>query len=189
MDSIKCKPLPVISGKYVERFWSLVSRRGTDECWEWTGLVDRYGIFCGPFSDGKNRRLRAHRMSYFLLVGDPGDRLVCHSCDNPICCNPGHLFVGDHDDNMADKKRKGRSAIGESNPRAVLTEWTVRRIRESSGRYSLGELAAQFGITKDHARQVINRSIWKHVGPEEIPPTPLEGGDLETTVNRVNSPG
>jgi hypothetical protein len=92
----------------------------------------------------------AHRVAYIaanprcgLSLKDDGSREQCvlHRCDNPICCNPAHLFVGSHDDNMADKKAKGRSRIwGHSTvtPRAKLTSEDVFWMR----------LQKKYGATK-----------------------------------------
>lgn len=98
-----------------ERFWARVDRRGADECWPWTGArVDgrkpyakRYGVLRRGATDGC-RRVTAHRLAYELLVGPiPAGLHVLHTCDNPPCCNPAHLWIGTHADNMADRKAKG----------------------------------------------------------------------------------
>lgn len=74
-------------------------------CWEWQGVMHHSGYGClrqnGKFA-------QAHRVSYAAFKGEPGDLLLCHTCDNPRCINPGHLFLGTHADNMADMKAKGR---------------------------------------------------------------------------------
>lgn len=59
------------------------------------------------------KMIATNRLSYEVYNGPIGDKHVCHRCDNPACINPQHLFLGDHVDNMADTKVKGRATIGE----------------------------------------------------------------------------
>jgi hypothetical protein len=107
-----------------------IEQKKPDECWPWIGKYkDELGY--GRF-DINGVAYRAHRVVYFYFFGGislAGPRggeeglMVCHRCDNPGCCNPAHLFLGTHDDNMADKKVKGRAPHYEStkSPRAKLT--------------------------------------------------------------------
>lgn len=79
-------------------------------CWLWTGCCDRdgYGTL-SHYSDGKRKRYRAHRASYFAFKGHvPDDLFVCHKCDVPGCVNPDHLFLGTALDNTRDMIEKGR---------------------------------------------------------------------------------
>ena len=100
--------------KTIERFWAKVNRMTGSSCWVWTGGTrgdggQRYGKITV-----KGRAISAHRFSYELhngtIPGTPGAHgsCVCHRCDNPLCVNPAHLFLGSHLENMQDKKAKGR---------------------------------------------------------------------------------
>jgi hypothetical protein len=98
-DRAKVQPL-------VERFWARV-RKGP-ECWEFAGPT-RKGY--GQLGVGSGRHISAHRISWELANGPiPDGMQVLHTCDNPPCVNPAHLFLGTHQDNMDDMVAKGRGA-------------------------------------------------------------------------------
>lgn len=99
-----------------DRLWAKVNKNGPtmphmdSPCWEWTGGKNgRYGRFTFNYQS-----VPVHRLSMTLAGRDPTGLLVCHRCDNPICVNPDHLFLGTHTDNMADKVAKGRQAKGDN---------------------------------------------------------------------------
>jgi hypothetical protein len=106
-----------LAQKYIDRFWSRVDISGGENaCWEWQGgrTIEGYGGYNTPLTSG------AHRHAYYFAYRElPGGLLVCHHCDNPPCCNPKHLFLGTHLDNMRDKARKNR--------RRVVREMTPER--------------------------------------------------------------
>jgi hypothetical protein len=97
-----------IQGLY-ERLWSKVSTGWESDCWEWQGATGDAGHgHLGP-SGAVRRHVQAHRLAWEFFNGQiPAGMSVCHHCDNPPCCNPAHLFVGTHADNMRDMARKGR---------------------------------------------------------------------------------
>ncbi len=101
---------------WLDRFWAKVDRSGPG-CWPWMGAHNPRGY--GNFAIG-DMTVRASRMAWELSFGPIPDGLwVLHTCDNPPCCNPAHLFLGTHAANMADMKAKGRApggnAVGERN--------------------------------------------------------------------------
>ena len=94
-------------------WWSKVSKRGSDECWLWLAGHDRdgYGKFAVGLGGKQQQHLRAHRFGYEQLAGPiPAGYVVCHSCDNPPCCNPAHWFLGTPLENNDDKVAKNRHA-------------------------------------------------------------------------------
>lgn len=143
-------------------------------CWLWTGAVFNhgYGCFNSKFG-GKRWVTTASRASYILHKGEIAEGLVvCHTCDNPLCVNPDHLFLGTDKDNVQDAIQKGRFQNtgnpcyqrGSDRTRAILTEDAVRamRARRKAGE-RVTEIAKAYGIEEGTARAAINRHTWKHV--------------------------
>lgn len=171
------------------RFWSSVEIRSENECWNWVGGINSkgYGRFhCSRKSFG------AHRIAYALGVDDiPSGLNVCHECDNPICCNPSHLWLGTNKENVLDAKTKGRLSDGKQtffhknrhlissmirkkradNPElfvrgeqvntAILTEPDVVVIRRSSE--SNASLAKKYGVVPRTIHLCRIRKTWRHV--------------------------
>lgn len=74
-------------------------------CWEWQGTLGQLGYGQTTF---QNKKWIVHRLSYFVFKGDLRGLDVCHTCDNKKCCNPDHLWLGTHIENMDDHVFKGR---------------------------------------------------------------------------------
>lgn len=148
-------------------YFSKFDKRGSDECWIWTGTVtpNGYGRFAiGPAKQRQD--VYAHRIAYFLEHGvDPGVSLVCHRCDVRLCQNPAHLFLGTSADNVHDAVSKGRMQQGERNGSARLHESDVIAIRtlHASGSAGHGKIAKKFGVSKTMIRSIIRRENWKHI--------------------------
>lgn len=147
------------------RFWSKVDKRSADECWLWTGATRRgdYGhISRGRRGDGS---VGAHVLSFELAHGAlPAGCEVCHSCDNPPCCNPAHLFAGTRSANMLDAGSKGRLRLPDSsgiaNGNARLTTADVAAIRGAAGTVPQRELAHRYGVSKSTISAVVCGETW-----------------------------
>lgn len=159
-------------------------------CWLWLGAASdgRHGISYGSIRVG-HKTMGAHRASWISHKGPiPDGMIVCHRCDNGLCINPDHLFLGTHADNIADcwkKKRSfwsknpdglaedalahARSKVkntpkGVSNGNAKLIDSDVVIIRDMASRgISQRLIASQFGITSSIVSGIVNRKRWSHV--------------------------
>lgn len=160
----------------LDRFWDQTKRGADNECWSWTGAKTKsgYGAFMVNY-----RYISAHRFSYELHRGPIPDRMfICHTCDNPACVNPNHLFPGTPRDNMLDKTAKGRGRAGfrgfpsEQHPRARLTWEKVDTIREQRRNGAkLIELARQYGISTTQVSDIARWRSWRRDDdPEPITP-------------------
>lgn len=108
--------------------------------------------------------LYAHRLSYLAYRGPiPHGLFVCHKCDVRTCVNPDHLFVATHQENMADRNRKGRTAHvkGEDNHASKVTAEQVRSIISDDRLQRL--IAADYGITQSQVSRIKSGDKWKHV--------------------------
>jgi hypothetical protein len=163
--------MPRVYPSLSERFWPKVDMSaGPNGCWLWTGSSTgkkRYGLSRASGSD--LRRLLAHRASYEIAYGPiPAGMFVCHTCDNPSCVNPAHLFLGTPADNTADMIAKGRRhqprVQGDSVPNARLSASDVVSIRKmSEAGMAKKDIADRFGVTAQHIGDIVNRKWWKHV--------------------------
>lgn len=142
-----------------ESFWERVNK--TNSCWIWTGQAPNgYGRI-----DRSTGSYSSHRVSWELHFGRvPEGMHVLHKCDNPLCVNPEHLFLGSQVDNNTDKISKSRQAKGEDFPHAKLTEEKVREIREMTKQgYSQVELAQIHKIDNSRICAIVNGNSWRHV--------------------------
>ena len=123
-------------------------------CWLWLGWKDPKGY--GKLTcSGKG--FWAHRLAYFFATDrDPGELHVCHTCDNPSCVRPDHLFLGTNAENNADKARKGRAA-----KKLTQDQVVAMRLARSSGDSCL-KIAARFGLSEGYTHSVISRKYWPH---------------------------
>jgi hypothetical protein len=142
-----------------ELFWSKVDQSDPDACWLWQGKSRRgsrkqYGSYSVRVSRDQTKGYAAHRLAFMLDSGEPIPQglLVMHRCDTPLCCNPAHLRLGTHADNVRDMWRKGRGSTGPRPGRFKKTitaeqEAEVVRLRRET-KAPQKAIAAQVGISQ-----------------------------------------
>lgn len=140
-------------------FWALVQVGAVGECWPWLGPRTEKGY--GRW-DGTGER--AHRVAWEVTRGRPlpdGLRAL-HTCDNPPCCNPAHVWAGTDAENVRDCVRKGRRAgqHGELNHRSKLTAQQVAEIRARKGE-DINLLGAEYKISPQHVSNLQHGRFWK----------------------------
>lgn len=148
------------------RFWSKVDKSNLNGCWIWIGGRNEQGY--GIFYPEHSHPVRAHRVSFFIKNLELNDDLqVCHTCDNPPCVNPDHLFQGTAKENAADRDRKGRRIPPRGNQcwQAKLTPESIIQIREQYEKKKTTHraLAKQFGVTKYSITRLLSGDSWKHI--------------------------
>lgn len=143
-------------------------------CWEWHGgrTALGYGQSTRQMKNGKVE-YAAYRIVWILYNQRyvPDNMEIAHTCDNPPCCNPAHLWLCTHQENMHDMilKGRGRGALttrkGEEVASAKLTEkhihhiWWLRIIK----RHTHKAIAQEMGVTRDNISQILRRRTWKHI--------------------------
>lgn len=148
---------------YEKWFWSNTIPEPNTGCWLWLGDMTTHGYGVARGTD--KRRCSAHRRAFQLAIGPTPDGLdVCHRCDNRACVNPGHLFLGTRAENLADMRRKGRSARGERHHRALMTE---AQVLEARARYAKGEpinaISKALGINVATIHSAVTRKSWTYL--------------------------
>lgn len=159
-------PLP----RRFERYYDVNDETG---CWEWQKFIDEWGY--GRITDGGKSRM-AHRVAFELhrdeeLPGFSPDHQINHTCHNPACVNPDHLYIGTAKENMHDAidvdswgdNRPRGSKVGNSK----LTEDGVVEIKERclSGE-SQKDVADDFGVSHATVNKIMVGKQWQHVGPD-----------------------
>lgn len=158
-----------------EKFWAKVDIRGNDECWLWTRSRNTYGYGSAVF---KGWTTNAHRIAYFLAHGSiDATKVICHSCDNRLCCNPAHLWEGTQGDNVRDCNKKGRGkgkfseTLGKDHPRH-LAKMTPDQVKEArrlywSGQMSQAQLGKKYGVHPATISRTVRGQNWNYIPLEE----------------------
>jgi HNH endonuclease len=143
-----------------KNFWAQIEKTAT--CWFWTGVTNTLGY--GKIQLNK-RFILVHRFMWRWFNGPIPDGLhVLHKCDEPLCVNPKHLFLGTQEDNVRDCIQKGRhrSGYGEKNRHAKLTEEDVKEIRKRIDMPAIA-LAKAFMVSINTIWAIKSLRSWKHV--------------------------
>lgn len=152
-----------------DKFWEKVDKSSglgpSGNCWEWTRCKTRKECGYGVITHNR-KRILVHRFSYEIHKGSiPEGLKACHRCDNSICVNPDHIFLGTQVDNIRDMKNKGRQNKGIYHAKSKLSDGKVRFIRNlhATKTWNYSQIARMFRISPSQIRNVINKIDWKHV--------------------------
>jgi hypothetical protein len=142
------------------KFLDRISLGARDECWPWRGgRSDRGYGYMNQGGRGSKMRPATHwALLYFRGEDVPKGQVVCHTCDNPACINPDHVFVGTVSENAIDMVKKGRA------PRAKLRPAEVVGIREAKARgMSNSRVARLYAVDRSTVSVVNSRRTWGYV--------------------------
>lgn len=146
-----------------DRFWGKVKK--TPTCWIWTAYKNSKGYGRLSF---KGKVVYAPRAAWILSKGPiPKDLVICHTCDNPSCVNPLHLFLGTILDNNRDRHKKNRDGdhSGEHNGRAVLTAKEVLQIKReyARGKITQKDLAKKYKVKQPRISSIVLGNSWRKI--------------------------
>ena len=154
----------MLTDRQLVAYWAKITLTSPADCWEWVGARNEKGY--GRFWTARYGLLKAHRVSYQLAHPDEdiSGWNVCHSCDNRICCNPNHLWLGTTEDNNKDMLQKGRYADWEDYQDTKLNPEKVAEIKQ---RRWAGEtrkkIALEFGVSIAAIQKIDLEKTWKFV--------------------------
>lgn len=159
------------------RFFKYVDKKQSNGCWTWVGAKTNGGY--GSFRVDKSV-MKAHRVSWIIHNGNiPENKdhyhgmVICHSCDNPMCVNPDHLFIGTQADNVKDRENKNRGVHkqnspfvnGERNPMSKITMDIAKTIRHLyfAERRTQKEIGQFYKLDQSSVSDICTNKHWKGV--------------------------
>jgi hypothetical protein len=133
-------------------------------CWNWTGVVDRHGYGKLGYN---NKAVIAHRQVYLwkYKVTLTSKQYILHNCDNRLCCNWHHLYIGDHTQNMRDRDVRNRSSKGHEHKLYASQVYQIRRLYYSGG-WFMRELCNIFPVKYSVIQRIIKHHDWSHLQGE-----------------------
>ena len=138
-----------------ERLWSRIDKTG--DCWIWTGAKNNRGY--GVIGTENQKLAYVHRLVWIETNGAiPENMEVCHSCDNPACARPDHLFIGTHKENMIDMAQKFRTNKAKLTPDTVLA--IVRMHTDGIPRKEIVEIT---NVNVNTIKCILNGRNWSHL--------------------------
>ena len=157
---------PTLWGRATDFLWARVKER-EGECWEDIGHCNKrngYGMFTLWVRGAKKgQQFYSHRVAYEDMNG-PFEGHVLHKCDNPKCCRPSHLFLGDQTSNVADMNAKGRHVRGDDCNFAKLTEAQALEVIDlGHNGVPKKQIAVKFGVHPRHVQRIIKGERWAHL--------------------------
>jgi len=153
----------------ITKEWFLSKVQQTSKCWTSSFKANVRGYkLIGRRVNGKQNTMLAHRVAYELFKGPiPPGLFICHSCDNPGCCNPNHLFIGTQQDNVQDMRNKNRGynfPKGEKHRKAKLSLDQVKDIRtQYQGGISRAVLARKYGVYWSNISAIVDNKTWRNI--------------------------
>lgn len=159
-NGYKARTIPELDPETEAQFWSNVDIKGPDDCWLWNAgkFKEGYGGFTIDRTLPGKGVFGAHRIAYKLSTGlDPVGKVVCHSCDQPLCCNPAHCTIGTQKINMSAASERHRMQHGETHSNAVYSDDDVRRMRLllDSG-VARKHIQDAFGVSSSYLSKLVN---------------------------------
>ncbi len=148
------------------RFWKKVDMIPFTTCHIWNAST--YGFGYGRFHDENHKFWSAHRFAYQLKHGPIHiDMSVLHTCDNPLCVNTDHLYLGTYANNAQDREQRerGNHAKGTCHGRNRLSAAQVYEIRDAydTGKYSFYRLGKIYGVNSKVIVDIVDRKIWSYL--------------------------
>lgn len=135
-----------------------------NNCWIWKKHLNHCGY--GTITHN-NKKYLSHRLSYLIFKGKiPKDLYVLHTCDNPPCVNPDHLWTGSQFDNMLDMKQKNRSSkglirAGQNNPKSKLKNKDINVIKDLyKNGTKVKEISKMFNVYWTTIYKILNNETW-----------------------------